>query len=160
VTDQQSIEAQRAQFERWAREQLQACGEYVQQHGLITAEANAKAGWAIPEEIFVGLVTSTLNPDLSFWVITGPGALPDHIEGKVAADAREAVRHFALRWQLHGAQANVVDGEAVVPSTDAPADGTGTAGIDWNAQGAELAKRAEMLYAYTMDDGYWPPAGD
>ena len=168
MSDQDVRKAQKAKFEQWAREQLQACGEYVQQHGLITAEAKAKAGWAIPGRVFVGLVTSSLNKDLSYWVITGPEAVPDHVEASVAETAREAVRHFALRWQLHSAQAAAIedpetDGQATAGATAAdPAGETADGGerADWSAKGVELAKRAEVLYAFTLDDGFWPPEGD
>jgi uncharacterized protein DUF4826 len=149
LSNQEALEAEKAKFEQWAREQLQACGEYVQQQGLITSEAKARAGWAMPGRVFVGLVTSGLNPDLSYWVITGPDTMPDHVEAGIAKTARDAVRHFALRWQLHGAQAETIEGET---TTDEAAD--------WSAKGAELAKRAEALYAFTQDDGLWPPEGD
>jgi Domain of unknown function (DUF4826) len=167
LIDQEAIAEKSAKFEQWARDQLQACGEYAQQNGLITAEASAKAGWAVPGQVFVGLVSSRLNPDLSFWVITGPAAMPDHIEAKIAANAREAVRHFALRWQLHGAQAETMAGDgAPAAITDAtaesssPAEVPATDGSVWTEQGAALAKRAEELYALTLDDRLWPSEGD
>lgn len=137
---------ERAKLEKWARAQLELCGQYVQENSLITAEARGRAGWMLPGRFFIGHLTSKLNPDLSYWVILGPDALQDHIETRLADTARAAARHFVLRWQLHGAQAGTLGKPTAA----------GEQGTDWQARAADLSSKAEELFAYAEQDPLWP----
>lgn len=141
---EEAIAQLRAEVETWAREQLEACADHAREHGAVTADARGKAGWMLPKKVFLGQISSANNPDLAYWVITGPEAVTDHVPQSVAADPREALKHFAMRWQLHAAQAEGLDGAA--------GDGT----VDWLQRGEDLAGKAEKLYAYTQVDEAWP----
>lgn len=149
------IERQREEFRQWATEQLEHCSDYIHDLGLLPEDPRGKGEWAIPERVFLGRIYSAGDPDQAYWVITGPEVPTDHIGGEVAPSAREAVRHFALKWQLQGARVSELS------SGDEEAGETpGEDKLDWASTGSELAAKAEALYELSQDDRVWPPESD
>ena len=135
------------EFTDWATAQLTLMGRYAQEMKLIPQEVTAKAFWALPNEICIGKVWPKHDPAHSFWIITG-NLTTDHFEASAAANAREAARHFALKWQLHSAQLM----QGLKDETESE--------VDWQKIGTELADKAEYLYSLVHDDEVWTYAID
>ncbi len=135
------------EFTDWATAQLTEMGRYAQEMKIIPQEVTAKAFWVLPNKICIGKVWPKHDPVHSFWVITGD-LTTDHFEASAAATAREAARHFALRWQLHSAQLT----QGLKDATESE--------VDWQKVGAELAEKAEYLYSLIQDDELWKYAID
>ncbi len=135
------------EFTDWAKEQLKSMGTYAQEMGVIPQEVTVKAYWALPNKVCIGKVWPKLDPANAFWVISGD-LTADHFEASAAASAREAARHFALRWQLHSAQL----AQGLKDETDSK--------IDWQKVANQLAEKAEYLYGLVEDDEIWKYAVD
>ena len=89
----------------------------------------------------------TADGSSGYWFISGE--LPsDHIDLALASSARDAARHFALKWQMQGARLEQQD------QSDEESDST-AAPPDWANVGANLARSAERLYAMVDDDTLW-----
>jgi len=96
MTEQQKNMTEEQQ-QQWVREQYQAATKYLATHGMVTDSV-------VVEE------SRYLVPMLAVWklkIIDGSyvwaisGDLPnDHSTIEVAPNAREAVRHFSLKWQM------------------------------------------------------------
>lgn len=59
----------------------------------------ARPEWALPQRLLLGKVRAQMNPRTFHWFICGEVPL-DYLAGNVAAAPREAIRHFAMKWQL------------------------------------------------------------
>ena len=84
--------------QQWVQDQHAKVLHYGSRNQLDIDLLNQQQSAILPPHIAVWLAHSkSLNQEV--WVITGD--LPtDHINGENAKNAREAVRHFSLRWQL------------------------------------------------------------
>ncbi len=72
--------------------------QYVSNNSLDFSKIIQKESAVLPPLVAIWLIESKTYSQ-GFWVISGD--LPtDHIVGGNAKNAREAVKHFALRWQL------------------------------------------------------------
>ena len=133
------------EFTDWASDQLGIMGDYAREIGLIPKESTAKAYWALPNRICIGQVWPKHDSSHAYWVITGD-VTTDHLDVSTATSARDAARHFALRWQLHSAQ--LMQGLKDEKDTE----------IDWQKIGSELATKAEYLYNLVEDKEIWEHA--
>jgi hypothetical protein len=133
----------RQEYSSWLKAQLAAQGQHIAAKGLLKDErARAYAGWAVPGRVCIGRIVGVNNKSQSFWVISGETPT-DEIDCKLAKTARDAARHFALKWQLMAARV-AGDGQGAPDS--------------WAEVGDRLARTAEELYAMTEDDRYWREA--
>lgn len=93
ITDEQRTE--------WVRSQFQKANEYLATKGIIPDNVAVSESRYLPP--FVAVWKLNTRDKKSFWVISGD--LPtDHMPVSAAPDAREAVRAFALHWQLKAEQ--------------------------------------------------------
>ena len=85
------------QQQDWVREQYQTATKYLADKGLVTTSvADTESRYLVPS---VAVWKLNLIDQTSVWVISGD--LPtDHISIEGAKDARDAVRHFSMKWQL------------------------------------------------------------
>ncbi len=85
------------QQQAWVRESYQGSTKYLADKGLVTQSVNEKESrYLVP---LLAVWKLNLLDKTSVWVINGD--LPtDHVESSVAATAREAIKHFSLKWQL------------------------------------------------------------
>lgn len=118
----------------WVKKQYQAATKHLADKGLVTESVAVEdSRYLIP---LVAVWKLKLLDNTRVWVICGD--LPtDHTNGDVATEAREAIRHFSLKWQLQ-AENLLKSGES--------------------AQ-ADFAKlligRADGLYQLYSDDKLW-----
>ncbi|MDO6428216.1 DUF4826 family protein [Thalassotalea sp. 1_MG-2023] len=83
--------------QQWVREQYQTATKFLADRGLITKSvADKESRYLIP---LMSVWKINLTDNTTVWAISGD--LPtDYSPASVAPDAREAVRHFSLKWQL------------------------------------------------------------
>ena len=136
------VEAERERLRRFATEQINAAGDYLKELHELPRDAQARGAWAITDVVIVTHIWSQSDPSRAYWVISGPEFPTDHVEHSVAATPREAVRRFALSWQLQSERTKSFD--------------KGDGRMDWEGAAAELQKRAEQLYEMTEQDDLWP----
>jgi hypothetical protein len=98
--------------------------------GFDDALVEARPDWALPQRLLVGKVRPQMDPRAFCWFICGEVPL-DYLPGNVAATPREALRHFAMKWQLDAERAG--DAESA----------------------AELIDNAEAIYALADDERAW-----
>ncbi|MEM6639001.1 MAG: DUF4826 family protein [Pseudomonadota bacterium] len=133
---------QRDAFIRWVREQHSQMGQYAAGRGLIGEDAEGRPIWSIPHQVYLGRFYDKAEPDAGYWYIAGD--LPsDHVPASVAETAREAVRHFALKWQLQAAQIEQGKG-----GEDGPV-------VDFANAAGNLSRSAEALLACVDNDALW-----
>lgn len=139
----------REAFQKWANEQMRAIATHLASHGLVVKdEIKVEARWHYPFRVLVAEAWGKRTPEERFWCIAGD-VPTDHVESKAATDARGALRHFALRWQVQGARVRSADRD-VAPG-EAPSD----LRVNWTEVGDTLARNAEYIYALAEDERNW-----
>lgn len=95
MTQKQEMTAEQQQ--QWIREQYQVATKYLATQGLVTdSVVTEESRYLIP---LMSVWKLKVLDGSYFWVICGD--LPsDHNVLDVAPNAREAVRHFSLKWQM------------------------------------------------------------
>lgn len=135
---------QQAAYEAWLKKELNSHATHLFKHSLIDGKVEVAIAWALPGRLCIGTVTSKLDSAKAFWVISGD--IPtDHLALKQAPSAREAAKHFAMKWQLQAAR--LAESQSVGRSADDPKVFTEAS--------AELTRKAEALYALTEQDEHW-----
>jgi hypothetical protein len=117
----------------WMQDQLNIATEHIGKRGLIDGPLiDVKPEWTLPFSLLVGRARAHLDPATFMWFICGEVPL-DCIDGAVAENPRDAIRHFAIKWQLD-------------------ADKTGSP-----EQSRRLIHLAESLYPLAENDRLWQP---
>ncbi|WP_371185215.1 DUF4826 family protein [Thalassotalea maritima] len=128
----QLTEEQRAE---WVREQYQKATRYLAEKGVVTESVAPEDSRYIAPLVAVWRL-QTMNKE-KVWVISGDVPC-DHISASAAADAREALRNFSMKWQLQA--------ESIRQTAKEPAQ----------MQYAHyLISRAEGLYQLFDDERLW-----
>ena len=135
MADQQP-EITEQQAEEWVRSHYQAAAKYLAQEGLILDMVHLQDSRYLAPYVAVWRFTTMNKKDV--WIINGD-VPTDMVAAKVAADARSAMRHFALQWQL---KARVLE--------DKP-----NATADELEYATFLVGRAEMVYQTADMDSLW-----
>lgn len=127
------------QASEWIREHFQAANKYLAEQGIIPDKILTKdSRYLVP---FVGVWKFTTQDKKTIWVINGD--LPTDMVGESAApDAREALRYFAMRWQLKS--------EGILADTNSSQEQRDYANY--------LVKCAENLYGVFEQESLWQQA--
>jgi hypothetical protein len=122
------------QQQQWVKDQYQIATKYLAEKGLVTnSVAVEESRYLVP---LLALWKLTAIDGKKFWVLCGD--LPsDHSSFDVAPNAREALRHFALKWQMQAE--NLLQAESEEQKNFAHI----------------LIGRAEGLYKLSDDEGLW-----
>ena len=93
----QDVKMTEAEQQEWVREQYQVATKYLANKGLVTNSVKVETSrYLVP---ILAIWQVTLLNDESYWVLCGD--LPtDHSRLEVAPNAREALKHFSLKWQM------------------------------------------------------------
>jgi hypothetical protein len=93
----QDVQMTEKEQQNWVREQYKVATKYLADKGLITNSVKVEdSRYLIPALSIWKL--SLLNGE-SYWVLCGD--LPsDHSRFDVAPNARDALKHFSLKWQM------------------------------------------------------------
>ena len=98
---QQTNELTDEQRAAWVRTQFQKANEYLATKGIIPDNVAVSESRFLPPLVAIWKLNT--RDAKSFWVISGD--LPtDHMPLSAAPNAREAMRSFALHWQLKAEQ--------------------------------------------------------
>lgn len=123
----------------WVREQFQKANKYLAENGVLFQSVVMEDSRYLAPYLAVWKIQA--NDGKYYWVISGD--LPtDFALQKHANDAREAIRHFSLNWQMK-------------------AENIRQSGTKENTQLAFadlLQTRAEDLYAMFSDEKLWQSA--
>lgn len=129
-----------------AKEQLDRALFEIMDMGVIESPLlEARPVWIRPFEFVIGQVRDQGQDTVRFWIIGGN--LPtDYVHHRVAETARDAARHFAMKWQLDAARLG--DPASREQAGRDPE-------YDWDTHSRALIKHAEHLYSITEDDSLW-----
>lgn len=130
----------------WARETLADVVQRITDEGIIDSPLlEAKPAWSKPFDIVIGKLRDQGQRAEFLWVIGGSVPV-DGVHSGVASTARDAARHFSMKWQLEAAR--------LEDPTERQRLGLDPA-TDWQAQAKALVARAEYLYSIIDDDRFW-----
>ena len=120
--------------QQWVKKQYQIATKYLAEKGIVTKSVIVEESRYIIPLLAIWKLTSM--DDKRYWVLSGD--LPsDHSTVGVAPNAREALRHFSLKWQMQA--------ENLLRSKNE--EQTIFANL--------LIKRAEDFYKLSNDDVLW-----
>ncbi|MCT8986773.1 DUF4826 family protein [Shewanella phaeophyticola] len=90
---------QEALRQEWVRTQFQKANRFLAEKGVIPSNVLASESRYLAPYLAIWKMESKQPKKQTFWVMSGD--LPsDYVDVKVAATARDAIRHFSLMWQL------------------------------------------------------------
>ena len=130
----------------WAQAKLNEAARHLHDKQRVGRLTQAKLSWGLPYDIVLGQIFDASDRDKAFWVVNGEDWPMDFAELSVAATPREAVRHFALRWQLSGAQ---------IVRQAARGDNPTLKQTDWSEIDSYMEGKAEALYDLSETDEHW-----
>lgn len=129
-----TVQMTEEQQQQWVKEQYQAATKYLAEKGIITHSVTIEDSRYLVPLLALWKLTSTDGK--MFWVLCGD--LPsDHNLVDVAPNAREALRHFSLKWQMQA--------ENLLQANDE----------EQNNFANLLISRADGLYQLYNDESLW-----
>jgi hypothetical protein len=130
----------------WARATLANVVQEIMDEGVIDSPLlESRPAWTKPFEIVIGKLRDQGQQAEFLWVIGGSVPV-DCVHSGVASSARDAARHFSMKWQLEAARLEnpaELKRLGLDPATD------------WQAEAEALIAKAEYLYAVVDDDRFW-----
>jgi hypothetical protein len=120
--------------QNWVREQYQIATKYLAEKGIVTDSVQVEdSRYLVP---LLALWKITAIGGQKYWVLCGD--LPsDHSSIDIANNAREALKHFSLKWQVQAEN---------LLKVDAP---------DQKEYAQLLIGRADGLYKLQSDESMW-----
>lgn len=93
----EAVQMTEEQQQQWIKEQYQSATKYLAEKGIVTNSVTVEdSRYLVP---LLALWKLTSLGGKKFWVLCGD--LPtDHSSIEVATNARDALRHFSLKWQM------------------------------------------------------------
>lgn len=134
-------------FTEWAQQHIADMGRYVHTNGLLAGELRGHCVWAMPGRVFIGKIWPDDDRTKALWVISGELVPSDHIAENLAHSARDAARHFALKWQLQA--------DRFASGLGEPDEAAGSDSVSWKEVGDQMVARAETLYAIAEQRELW-----
>lgn len=142
--NEKTPEQQQAELKAWVEAQFQGMGRHVVEHRLIEGDkAEGRPIWAMPGRLFIGKVWDKEDESTAYWIVSGVVA-PDHLDASVASTARDALRHFCMKWQMQAGRLEQTE------DADDPNEQQ-----NWTGIASNLAQQAEALFPVVEDDRFW-----
>ena len=133
---EQKAELTEEQRAEWVRKQYQTATKFLADKGFVTDSVKVEDSRYIAPLVAIWKLKTIDNH--WFWVICGD--LPsDYIAIDVANDAKEAIRHFSMKWQLQA--------ESIFKNQEATSEQNNYAQL--------LVGRAEGLYQLVNQEVLW-----
>lgn len=130
----QDVKMTEEEQQSWVREQYQVATKYLADKGMVTNSVKVDDSRYLVPVLAIWKLT-LLNGE-SYWVLCGD--LPtDHSRVDVAPTAREALKHFSLKWQMQAE--NLLKAES----------------DEQNNFAELLISRAEGLYQLCENEALW-----
>ena len=136
-------------YAEWTRNQINGMADHVRSSDLFHDDVMGHAVWTLPHQLFIGKAWSKGDRKKSYWIISGEQVPTDHIDFSVAKTAREAARHFTMKWQMQSARLEQL-GDGSGASTGEASDE-----IDWVNVASGLQAQAEALYGLVENEDAW-----
>ena len=139
-----NAESEKISLKDWTQNETGRVLDYCSRNNLGLINFVEKQSAILPPIVAVWLVDSRANKE-KFWVISGEVPL-DHIPVNVAKSAREAIRYFALNWQLKAERLmhSLVEGKPQLGDNEKQTQFANT-----------LIKSADMLYDMAEKNELW-----
>lgn len=134
------------ELEKWLNNQLASAVRELTEQGLFnTAMVEAKPAWVFPFSLLIGMIREQGETTSFDWFISGdfPTA---RVHSSSASTAREAARHFALKWQL--------EAKRMEENIQEPTDGETRSEVSGKTSG-QLVEMAQSLYELVEQDSLW-----
>lgn len=130
----EAVQMTEDQQQQWVKDQYQIATKYLAEKGIVTNNvAVEESRYLVP---LLALWKLTAMDGKKFWVLCGD--LPsDHSSFDIAPNAREALRHFALKWQMQAENLLQAKNEEQIKFANL------------------LISRADGLYALYDDEKLW-----
>jgi hypothetical protein len=130
----EAVQMTEEEQQQWVRKQYQVATKYLAEKGVVTKSVQLEESRYILPALALWKLTAIDGN--KFWVLCGD--LPsDHSSVDVAPNAREALRHFSLKWQMQA--------ENLLQAKDE----------EQNKFAQLLIGRAEGLYKLFDDESLW-----
>ena len=130
----------------WARRKLEQLVTEVTEMGVIDSHlVEARPAWVKADEIVIGQLRDQGSLTEFLWIIGGTTPT-DCLHSSAAPTARDAARHFSMKWQLEASRLEDPDERSRLGLDPK---------VDWSAQAKALVAKAEALYAATEQDQLW-----
>ncbi|HFB64491.1 MAG TPA: DUF4826 family protein [Aeromonadales bacterium] len=84
---------------RWGQEQYAQVMKYCNKNLLTIDHLQQSKSSVLPPLLAIWNIKLLTKPASEIWVIGGKVSM-DHVSTEVASNAREALRHFSLSWQM------------------------------------------------------------
>jgi hypothetical protein len=136
-------------YAEWAKEQINGMADHIRSSDLFHDEIMGHAVWTLPHQLFIGKAWSKSDKTKSYWIISGEQVPTDHIGFSVAATAREAAKHFTMKWQMQSVRLERL-GDGAGEGTGEPSDD-----VDWLKVASGLQAQAEALYGLVENEEAW-----
>lgn len=142
---------EQAAIEEWVQKNSKMLAEYLFSTNVMTRDIKLSCRWIVPHKVMIAEGWAEKNPDDRYWLVAGSSAvLMDYAKTEVAEGPREALRHFALKWQLQAERIRTGDRRAF----DAQTQGR-LADVDMTTVADSIAEKAEYLYSLAENDVNW-----
>jgi hypothetical protein len=136
MADQQVTIDNPEALKTWVREQFQRANKHLAEQGVLFETVVMEESRYMAPHIAVWKIKDTQQK--FFWVICGD--LPaDAVTASVAANARDALKHFSMSWQLKA--------EKILSSETADEQQQDYAKL--------LGEKAELLYEVQANENWW-----
>lgn len=143
-----SAEEKQEQIQRWQQEEHVKIQKYCHSQGIQAKSLDQKQCQCLPPAVAVWYINSVTKGE-DYWIISGE--LPtDLAPAKVANNAREAMRYFAMNWQLKAANLEDALAEGKVQLADRETQ---------QKFAQELTVKAEAVYKLATDEKLWASTG-
>ena len=143
---------EQAATQEWVQKNSKMLAEYLFSMSVLTRDMKLSCRWIVPHKVMVAEAWAEKNPDDRYWLIAGSNAvLMDYAKAEVAGAPREALRHFALKWQL---QAERIRTTSDRREFDAQTQNR-LADVDMPTVADSIAEKAEYLYTLIENETNW-----
>lgn len=141
VSSPQNITPEQAEAmqQQWVQQQFQKANKFLAEKGVIPGKVLTDQSRYLVPYIAVWKMEASQPRKKQYWVISGD--LPtDYVAADVAGNAREAIKHFSLTWQLKAE--NILNSSAASDPTQ-------------QKFAQLLISRAQSLYQMQEDKALW-----
>ncbi|MBW3567501.1 MAG: DUF4826 family protein [Proteobacteria bacterium] len=143
---------EQAAIEEWVQKNSKMLADYLFSMSVLTRDMKLSCRWIVPHKVMVAEGWAEKNPNDRYWLVAGSNAvLMDYAKAEVAKSPREALRHFALKWQLQAERIRTTGDRREFDAQTRNA----LAGVDMSTIADSIAEKAEYLYSLTENDVNW-----
>jgi hypothetical protein len=131
---------------KWSQQHYLEAMKYCNKHNLKVINFDQPNSRVLPPVLAIWRINLATQPKSSIWLIGGGKVMMDHVDVSMAKNARDALRHFSMSWQLKASQME----------TTIAANSSGNLNIEQQQKVISvLINEAEALYTLYADEQTW-----